>query len=585
MRAGVGNKIPEMRKIIGHPRVQEAIFHPFAFAVFPILSLYVKNTGKGFLLEAIGTAIGVFILAGLLWLLVSPFVKNRDKSAIVVSIFFVLFFSYGHAISACSAVLERLHLLDKARFLVEGRSSLLLWLAIWIGIFVVALFFVARSARDLRPLTKLLNIVALTLIVTVGVNFAASGMNVFLPPRVRAYVDQVVARFGSKKTGADLGEFKVFLPVVTGGNYDKAGSEADVGAFIDSWQRDISSQNASQTPGMTLGYSPDIYYIILDMYARADVLEGIYHLDNSEFLSYLAEKGFYVADKSRSNYPHTIHSLSSALNFMYLDHVPDQIGQGSKNFGPLMAMIKNNKVFRHLRNFGYSILAFSSGYEITEIKDADIYMAPPGWHPSQFQNTLIDITPLAIFQRTQDDFYRERILYIFDHLVDATRIDSPAFVFAHISAPHPPYIFGANGEPVQSRPERDYEYDEYVAAYTNQLTFINKRLQSAIEEILSQSPEPPIIILQADHGPNSGIYVSEPNRYFPERMSIFNAYYFPDQNYETLYEDITPVNTFRIVLNGYFGADYDLLEDRSYFSTWERPYSFTDVTDKVLSGY
>ena len=37
-------------------------------------------------------------------------------------------------------------------------------------------------------------------------------------------------------------------------------------------------------------------------------------------------------------------------------------------------------------------------------------------------------------------------------------------------------------------------------------------------------------------------------------MSILNAYYFPGGRYEGLYEAISPVNSFRVVLNTFFGA-------------------------------
>jgi hypothetical protein len=320
------------------------------------------------------------------------------------------------------------------------------------------------------------------------------------------------------------------------------------------------------------------------MYARADILDRAYQFDNSEFLSFLTEKGFYVADKSRSNYPHTTHSLASSLNLTYLDDVAAQVGERSTNFWPLIVMIRNNKVMELLHNHGYTTMAFSTGYGFTEIRDADVYMQLPGRPPSDFRITLTNLTPLAVFEKQrQDNFSREQVLYTIDHLSDATEIEPPTFVFAHVPAPHPPYVFGANGEPVPSRPEEAYDYAEYVEAYTNQVAFVNKRLQAEIDEILSQSSEPPIIVLQADHGANSTRYTNDIASFFPERMSIFNACYFPDQDYDTLYEDITPVNTFRVIFNAYFGTDYEMLEDRSYSSDyWNSPYLFRDVTDKAL---
>jgi hypothetical protein len=60
-----------------------------------------------------------------------------------------------------------------------------------------------------------------------------------------------------------------------------------------------------------------------------------------------------------------------------------------------------------------------------------------------------------------------------------------------------------------------------------------------------------------------------------------NAYYFPDQNYAALYPAISPVNSFRVIFNQYFGTDLELLEDRNYFAGWLAPYDYTDVTDKA----
>ena len=65
-----------------------------------------------------------------------------------------------------------------------------------------------------------------------------------------------------------------------------------------------------------------------------------------------------------------------------------------------------------------------------------------------------------------------------------------------------------------------------------------------------------------DHGP-TGI----PGDGVPEtRMSILNALYINDRAKGDLYQAITPVNTFRVIFNNYFGTEYPLLEDRSYFS-------------------
>ena len=68
-----------------------------------------------------------------------------------------------------------------------------------------------------------------------------------------------------------------------------------------------------------------------------------------------------------------------------------------------------------------------------------------------------------------------------------------------------------------------------------------------------------------------------------ERMSILNAYHFPRGGEQFLYDSITPVNTFRVVFNAYLNGTYSYVEDKQYFSTYNRPFVFNDVTE-ILVG-
>src|SRR3970282_90790 len=50
---------------------------------------------------------------------------------------------------------------------------------------------------------------------------------------------------------------------------------------------------------------PDIYYILLDAYARQDVLRSRFGIDNTTFLGGLRGLGFHVAECAHSNYAPT----------------------------------------------------------------------------------------------------------------------------------------------------------------------------------------------------------------------------------------------------------------------------------------
>jgi hypothetical protein len=44
-------------------------------------------------------------------------------------------------------------------------------------------------------------------------------------------------------------------------------------------------------------------------------------------------------------------------------------------------------------------------------------------------------------------------------------------------------------------------------------------------------------------------------------FDILNAYYFPIGDYKMLYQTISPVNSFRVILSSFLGKQYDLLPD------------------------
>jgi hypothetical protein len=169
--------------------------------------------------------------------------------------------------------------------------------------------------------------------------------------------------------------------------------------------------------------------------------------------------------------------------------------------------------------------------------------------------------------------HRERVLSTLDKLSQLpTSIDSPKFVFAHIVAPHIPFVFGPQGEMV-IWPEK-MDSATYETAYQSELTYLNQRIITFVQDIINNSATPPVIILQADHGRALSSH--------QVRMQILNAYYLPGAQPELLYPDITPVNTFRIIFNQYFGGQYELLVDKSYFSIYEQPYQFEEIPNQCV---
>jgi hypothetical protein len=49
------------------------------------------------------------------------------------------------------------------------------------------------------------------------------------------------------------------------------------------------------------------------------------------------------------------------------------------------------------------------------------------------------------------------------------------------------------------------------------------------------------------------------------------AYYLPGSGKSKLYPSMTPVNSFRLIFDEYFGANYPLLQDKTYTTDNDTP--------------
>ncbi|MDP2778459.1 MAG: hypothetical protein Q8O48_12535, partial [Anaerolineales bacterium] len=296
----------------------------------------------------------------------------------------------------------------------------------------------------------------------------------------------------------------------------------------------------------------------------------------------LQERGFYVAGCSQSNYVRTEISLASSLNMMYLQELDDAFTPDNIARRKLWDSLKHSAVRHNFESLGYETVNFATGFAWMELDDADHFITPPPFNSGLtefeglfFRTTLARyaqdwgwVDPDAVLGQS----FRDRFNNVFDSMDNVANMPGPQFSYVHLISPHPPFVFDAEGNPTYPpdfwNEQRLYPYDMYQEGYTNQVTYLNKRVLEAVDTIFDESDTPPIIIIQGDHGT-----LMQPK---DRRMWILNAYYLPGSN-DRLYPSISPVNTFRLVFNSYFGGRYEMLEDVSYFSPVPNLYDFTKV--------
>ncbi len=342
-------------------------------------------------------------------------------------------------------------------------------------------------------------------------------------------------------------------------------------------------------PSVDSSKKPDIYYIILDSYGRSDRISELLNYDNSSFLDKMRDMGFYVADCSNANYLNTIYSIATTLNLDYMDSL--SVGNDNAELqDQTVQLIQNNRVMHFLKETGYEIVTFETLYPYLNFTDGVYYETQRGsfFSLTDFERIFIDSTLLKFLI---EDLYALNVLFsmpilqndfvrIFGYDFDtdqqilenleksSAEIQSPKFVYAHIMAPHPPFVFTPDGEYTDSgyRFGLDIKGDFYISGYTDELTYLEKVIPRIMGQIIENSETQPIIVIQGDHGFDSfGDPPVIDNVGVDDRAPILNMYYLPGvQTSDYVYDTLSPVNTFRLIFAHYFVLDLELLPDQTY---------------------
>lgn len=495
--------------------------HPFLFSLFPPLFLFRQNLDAvpiSMLLLPVGVILAV---TGLLFILGSLFFRQRYAAALFASLCIALFFLYGRFYQTILGWSLGGVFLGRHRFMIP----------FWVAIFFIGCMLLWRFRKRLVRVTLFLNATSAFLII----------LNA--------------------------------IPISTWAS-TRAHEEHSLSGLVGA-----RSLPDPQKP-------PDIYYLVLDGYGGSEMLRQLYGFDNESFLEFLQSRGFRIARQSRSNYTQTHLSLASSLNMAYL-RSPSKPSKrrvyglhDAEGVFSIFGLIQRNRVARSLKQLGYRFIHISSTWDSTA---GNVY-ADLDFRPNsldEFTRALLHNTALTAFT-FQSRFIQvdaqKSVLYQLKVLEESVLIPGPKFTFAHIVCPHPPYVFTRNGQ----IPEITYSPSnpwQPKSAYIDQMLFLNGRLKQLLEVLLAHSATPPVIVLQGDHGPAATwpdrelsieAYAQEQ---LNERTSILNAYYLPGKA-GLLYDSISPVNTFRLIFNAYFGTSYPLLPDISYVSTYKHPRQY-----------
>ena len=363
-----------------------------------------------------------------------------------------------------------------------------------------------------------------------------------------------------------------------------------------------ASVTANSSKSVSKSDTPDVYLVVFDRYGSNKTLQELYNFDNSAYHRMLEDKGFYVAKDSMTNYPATALSLASSLNMRYHQIENPSTATEATDIYPLL---KNNAVAQEFKNHGYKFIQLGSWFWQTAQGDG---LADETYSFSQqqkilgldaFSSKLLSTTmalPVverlwpSVLQLDYHDSHYRHIEYQMDKLHDIViDTEAPKFVLMHILVPHEPFVYDADCNYITSQQSKQ---NTLMQNYLNMVQCANQLSETIINQVRQHSNHDPVIIIQADEGPYpiknwSKVPDSQEGKATAkllERFRIQSAYYFPNQDYEQLYQTMSPVNNFRVLFNTLFDQKNQLLPDKNYRSRdSQNKLDFIEITEQLRS--
>ncbi len=366
--------------------------------------------------------------------------------------------------------------------------------------------------------------------------------------------------------------------------------------------RPVAQDIFPDIPYTSIPNGPDVWHLVFDRYASQETLARVYSFDNHPFLDSLRQRGFSVADNAFANYQRTAHSMASTLNIDYLKKLSPGIDRENTDWLPVYTVLQNHRIGRLFTQWHYNFYHLGSWWNPTRTnpvatENRNFRDMPESFRSIMSQSLfgrlgLNDIISWPYTNNRHDQC--QRIYFQFNELTQLANSNEKKYILAHILLPHPPFVMDATGKckTLQEAATSSRQHN-----YLDQLIFANTQILALVDAI-QKGARPAVIILQSDEGPWPEKYVGNealigqdvtPVKWkdvsrqdLREKTQILYAIYGAGFPADQLVKHLSPVNTYRMILNQYFGFNLPMLPDKSYiFIDNRRLYTFQDITNEV----
>jgi hypothetical protein len=508
--------------------MRRIVLHPFFLAIFPAVFLWAQGGryGTSFGDVAIPLALSLAVATAVFALLVWALKWKAARAGIVVSLWIILFFSYGYLGETEAG----------AGSLFAGSD--LVKVVVWLLAGLLGTYLLKRTRR-MPGVTEVGNYVAMGLVVAnlsvIGLYQVQSGSE--------ARIEQSVRPPELPTSGADRPDiYYIVLEEYAGERTLRESFGYDNSWFLDALEDRgfyLARSSSANYPRTALSVASSLNMGYIQPLPGKIVGEGA--------LNHLIEE-------------HAIGQYLKRIGYRYL------------HAGSWWDLTATNRI-------ADAIITRPPAPIIPTLLYAKSLLRPIG-HPFPFLRNRFD----------QRDREYGRILNQFEEVAKAKRAKGPKFVFAHVMSPHAPYVFDRDGGFVsrgdyRTRPLATLYVDQLI--YVNKLVIrLVDELLSGEEErsrpiVIVQADEGPYPGEPSRWGPDPS------DQILRQKFELLNALYFPNTAEGrvargALYPTLTPVNDFRVVLRAYFDPGVAFLPDRNYtFRDLDHVLELKDVTSRL----
>jgi hypothetical protein len=254
-----------------------------------------------------------------------------------------------------------------------------------------------------------------------------------------------------------------------------------------------SLSHGSGQPSRTIIEAPPVYLILMDGYPQVATLTRL-GIDLEEFTADLEARGFNHYPSARSSYHWTHHTITLLL--------------GGSPPTDTFGSVAEQRAARRGWSIpdGFVVVSPLAGH-VTIPGSTDI--GPGGIN--DFEIDLLSTSLVGQFDWVGNlvmDSLRRRL----DRSLAALKTTTETRVFAHLLAPHTPFLYDVDGLPLPP-PEcwpgcdmfdivierLDITVDEWVAGIAGNLRYLNSRMIDVVDTLIATHPDA-VIVLFSDHG-------------------------------------------------------------------------------------